>query len=311
MYLVSIDVGVRHLALGYFHLSYDPFELEIIEWTTKDLLTQRCPVMVTRGSRKGYACQRSSYNGTPFCKSHCPSPFTCHRCSRKPKYHDSTLGQYACFQHKSESSTLFCIKKSDITTVCHTTIDFLDSLFLHKPIDQVIIEKQPRMATHLVQGLSWVLFTYFSMKHIPCSFVSSKQKGLEKTKTYTDRKRQSIQQCTQWLQQSECTWNEWSSAYKKDDLADVLLQAITYSFKQVKRQHNQNQGIQLNHLRIYKQGDYGIATEKEKQGDSNQSSDNIHQAQNQNTQKESTFGTRNSLEIIQDDRNTQPCVLNA
>jgi len=132
--------------------------------------------------------------------------------------------------------------KIDLVTIGRN-IQYKFDEILHEhlsSIDIVIIENQISPIANRMKTIQGMISQYFIMKtnNIQIDFVnaSNKLKNIDKnidknTKlTYSDRKKQGIQQCLEFL--SQTNFNEWEEFFKihkkKDDLADSFLQSIWY-----------------------------------------------------------------------------------
>lgn len=115
-------------------------------------------------------------------------------------------------------------------------VEFLDDMHLfHENIDTVIIEKQParNVKMRLIES---ILHVYFVMKNVKkVNTYSSKHKlgALGKTvkgkSNYSLRKKMSVAMTTRFLDDNKSFWKEiFEKSKKKDDLADSLLQGLSY-----------------------------------------------------------------------------------
>ena len=136
----------------------------------------------------------------------------------------------------------FCTEIPNPTTQLKNLLCYLDSLELMENVDTILIEKQPYKNPKM-RLLENILLTYFNIRNIDNSndvkilSYNAKHKLGElgkqiKGKTnYNQRKKLSIQLCNTFLvkyTQEDVFKYYFTKSKKKDDLADSLLQALSF-----------------------------------------------------------------------------------
>ena len=266
MNIVSIDIGIKHLAHCLLHMENG--EMKIIDWEVVNL-TEEPPVCATCGKNASFCCPEGSY-----CKIH----------TRKLPYF-LTLQKYPLDKLSSkklpelialmkvyqltkpwakidldtsnktrllkdikqfkDSKMWKPIKKVnsklyDLVTLGKTIQKSYDEQFNDLVIDIVLIENQlgniaPRMKC--IQGMVCQYFIMKGQEHIEFVSATNKLKRfIGKDSHYKDRKKKGIEVTTNALK--ECDgMNVWQSHFqthkKKDDLADAFLQGVWYIEKNI------------------------------------------------------------------------------
>lgn len=103
-----------------------------------------------------------------------------------------------------------------------------DDIF--KDADIILIEKQPTRNPKMrsIEAMLCMFFTLREQKVI-CYSPKFKLKNCAKINSYTDRKKMSVRLCKQYLDKTTNKFLEtFQSSKKKDDLADCLLQVLSY-----------------------------------------------------------------------------------
>jgi len=137
--------------------------------------------------------------------------------------------------------------KTDLITIGKNIKTKFNTIFQDNEIDIVIIENQISPIANRMKTIQGMIAQYFIMKNTSqrIEFVSASNKlkqnvSLEKDKdkdkdkektTYSDRKKQGIQQCLELLNNNGnyVSWLDYFKNHiKKDDLADSFLQGLWY-----------------------------------------------------------------------------------
>ena len=136
----------------------------------------------------------------------------------------------------------FCTEIPNPTTHLKSLLYYLDSLQLMDNIDTILIEKQPYRNAKM-RLLENILLTYFNVRNIDNSndvkilSYSAKHKlgelgkQIKGKKNYNQRKKLSIQLCSTFLDRytQEAVFKYYfTQSKKKDDLADCVLQVLSY-----------------------------------------------------------------------------------
>jgi|TARA_B100000085_G_scaffold281844_1_gene309183 hypothetical protein len=117
---------------------------------------------------------------------------------------------------------------------------YFDPILKSHNIDIVIIENQPCMKNPQMKSMQMIIFTYFCLNNKNVKFISASQKmkfcskkgwvNLDNIKgDYKKTKQCSIDIVSKYILDKE--HHIWNSSKKKDDLADVILQAFAYCDK--------------------------------------------------------------------------------
>lgn len=196
MFVLSIDIGIKHLAHCLFHIEN---EIKIIEWDVINLTVER--VCTTCGKKATKTNQVNDY-----CNKHSKLLTTSDiKYKKSSEYELSELG--LTMKHK------------------------YNDIFNPYKIDTVLIENQIGPLANRMKTLQGMIIQYWLMKDKPptiqCISSSNKLKLFVKGKTnYKERKKLSIHYTKLNMQE------EWSDHFeshkKKDDLADTYLQGLWY-----------------------------------------------------------------------------------
>lgn len=280
MKVVSIDVGIRNLGIGVFETLLDG-TFVIHYWDVIDVMSSdtRCSHPMKRGKRKGMSCDKPSryqVRDACYCSAHYPlKKSVCSGttkkgdpCKSKVTHVSDNLSYPSCKRHATGDDTVEVGHKTAVKQLCMndiavSTVRCLDrhrdTLF---PVDRVLIEQQPSIATHKVKCMADILYTYFIVRGIvdDCLIadakvlqISAKKKMLSidpdaaelyvkskrGKKGYATRKKASIDNCdallAKWAAADHgqlCDYAAYRDTFaqsnKKDDLADAFLQAYWY-----------------------------------------------------------------------------------
>jgi predicted glycosyltransferase len=142
-------------------------------------------------------------------------------------------------------------KNHTIESLVTFTLQFLSSFSTIEP-DIVLVESQPcgfRIRNTKTKILSHVIQSFYFMKKIQCHFVSPKLKmslcedippKIRGKNRYQATKKAAVNSCRKMIHQPEFL-DRYESIQKKDDMADSLLQSISYITrdmqKKLKKKH--------------------------------------------------------------------------
>ena len=257
MKLLSIDVGIKNLALCLFDIeSKDKYEIE--KWDVVSLCNESI-VNCSCGKKATY-----SYDTTYYCKKHCKDT---KRDIIPPELEIGKLKKKKISEIKeilTQHSIEFDPKKSKILTLEYLDKEFehkyilpfsnkvkttdlnlieigikikqkLDELYGDIHIDTVIIENQISPIANRMKTLQGMIAQYFIMKDTTdIHFISASNKlkdYVSKKTTYAERKGMGIEICEELLINNELFGKHLDMFHKhkkKDDLADCFLQGIWY-----------------------------------------------------------------------------------
>ena len=248
MKLLSIDVGIKHLAFCLIDIIDNKYN--IILWKIIDISTiQQCCMCDTPPIY--------TYNNNKYCKFH----------AKVNKLHIPTkkivnlkhltidelillAKKYKLVQPgKPNKRTItqsinahFCnsikpINANNINLIVlgRNIVHHFDTLFDNHSIDIVLIENQMGKIANRMKTIQGMIAQYFIIKNVPSvEFVSSvsKLKYFITTKTtYKESKLASIHITRSLIQTDHVLWYEqFMLNNKKDDLADSFLQAMSYAY---------------------------------------------------------------------------------
>jgi hypothetical protein len=120
-----------------------------------------------------------------------------------------------------------CYSFSQIVDLLFEELDKIDIT----GVQCIIIENIPSYKNALIKSISVCVYSYYVLKGENVVFVSpnSKPKEIKECKTYTERKKKSVELCTKILKDNDLiAFNVYK---KKDDIADSIMQAIFYENK--------------------------------------------------------------------------------
>ena len=262
MNILSIDIGIKHLAHCLLHLEHN--KVTILDWEVINLTNEEPPICQTCGKKASYESSAGSY-----CKIHIRKHPYCLMSKEYPleKLSKKTLNELIeiieHYQMNNPQVNLDCntknkttllkdikqikntkmwipikkctTKEYDLVTLGKTIQNKYDDRFKNYTIDTILIENQlgniaPRMKC--IQGM---VTQYFIMKNqYKIEFVSAMNKlkrFIGKNSKYAERKKKGIDVTKQCLDTHE-ELLKWKSHFvghkKKDDLADGFLQGIWY-----------------------------------------------------------------------------------
>lgn len=266
MNLLSIDVGIKNLALCLFIKDIDTNHFRVAKWDVLNIAEHNEPILC-QVAECGKPAKFTKQDAC-FCAKH----------AKKQSYQIPTLEQKMSFVNKQKISDLHKLadkygitydvklKKVELVQRIHThfqtyffdTIEHvkavdvdlyhlgvnmtrkLDTFFggITDRLDYVLIENQIGPLAIRMKTLQGMLVQYFVMstivvKHVEFISASNKLKDCDAKdkENYSDRKKLGVTRCTNVLTQ-DVRFNEhqafFSSHKKKDDLADAFLQGLWF-----------------------------------------------------------------------------------
>lgn len=260
MYLLSIDVGIKHLAYILVNLDNNIFTIE--SWDVVDL----CNSKTNKCEYKNKPCNKNASlhkNNSYFCKIHAKKHIKYILPCEKIKSNDLQKSNIQRLKllaetyniHLEKHTKSYVIKqitnfyKNNIFEPIKKTnansfnlVDLgislknkFDSLFNDYTINTILIENQIGPIAIRMKSLQAMITQYFIMKNCyNIHYISSTNKLKvfeEAPSSYKERKQLSIEKTFLELKKPniEEHWSEhFSNNKKKDDLADALLQLLFY-----------------------------------------------------------------------------------
>lgn len=273
MKLLSIDVGIKNLALCLINLNEDK-TFEIKKWEVVNLCEDKVICCETIKNKKCNKEAKYSKNNVNLCKTHTknksfliPPTNLSDKALKKTKLEDllviskeynielpeKKLTKNAVLEriHQMLNEKYFEVVKNvraddvDLIKLGISMKNKLDILFKPSEIDTIIIENQISPIANRMKTLQGMISQYFIMNgihNIIFYSASNKLKQFISTKntTYTERKQLGIMYVNEIFNSYPFmeSWKEYFLKHsKKDDLADSFLQGLSY--------FNQNMGINL------------------------------------------------------------------
>ena len=262
MNILSIDIGIKHLAHCLLHLEDN--KVTILDWEVVNLTNEE-PIKCEMCQNKAtYTCSKGSY-----CKIHTrklpffvmSKDYPLEKLSKKSfpelieiadHYRDTKPWVGLKYNTKSKSSLLKDLKvikdtklfttttktktkDYDVVTLGRTIRDKYDEIFKHYSIDTIVIENQLGNIAPRMKSIQGMVIQYFIMKNqekIECVSATNKLKRfIQKSSKYAERKKKGMEVTKQSMEVHEelCEWkSHYASHKKKDDLADSFLQGIWF-----------------------------------------------------------------------------------
>jgi hypothetical protein len=248
MRILSIDVGIKHLAFCFIDIIDNNYN--IILWKIIDISTTNKCCMCD--SPPEY-----SWDNKMYCKPHAKATnlmiptkkiinikqlsldelvilakkYKLEECSKPNKRTlTQTIKQKFCTPIKPINAN-----NINLILLGRNIMHHFDILFATQTIDIVLIENQMGKIATRMKTIQGMISQYFIMKHIPSIvFVSSVSKlkhFITKKTTYKERKVAAIDITSKLIKTHQPTWYDtFLSNNKKDDLADCLLQGLSYAY---------------------------------------------------------------------------------
>lgn len=258
MNLLSIDVGIKNLALCLIHLDKEN-NFEIIKWDVINLCKEE---------KQKCNCGKNAshiFNNIYYCKKHsikCCKPILCKDLEdnklKKIKIKDlkELLNKENIPYPEDKSKPIIIdylktylpnnfvipfnntIKTNDLSLIDIgiNMKQLLDDLYDNIKIDNVIIENQISPIANRMKTLQGMIAQYFIMNNVlNIEFISASNKlkdfNTNKKTTYSERKKKGIEICEELLVNNECLNKHlvfFEESKKKDDLSDCFLQGLWY-----------------------------------------------------------------------------------
>jgi hypothetical protein len=258
MKLVSIDVGIKNLALCLFHIE-NKEKYEILKWDVINLCNEvdticyMCKKPAKYNNKEIYCCKKHIKNiGLPLIDKELEM-----KNLKKAKVNDiKELFKKHDISFDSKKSKVILLENFENTISDNYVIPFsnkiksndlslieigislkqnLDKLYENIEIDTVIIENQISPIANRMKTLQGMIAQYFIMKNVnDIHFISASNKlkdYISKKTTYSERKHKGIEICEELLINNETFGTHLDMFHKhkkKDDLADCFLQGLWY-----------------------------------------------------------------------------------
>lgn len=257
MKLLSIDVGIKNLALCLFDIeNKDKYEIEkwnVVSLCNEAIVNCSCGKKATYCYDKNYYCKKHSKDSGLTISpveleikklkkkkiSEIKETLITHQIEFDPKKSKVSLLEYLEPEFEKNYVLPFSnqIKTTDMNLI-EIGINLkqkMDELYGNIKIDTVIIENQISPIANRMKTLQGMIAQYFIMKDTnDIHFISAANKlkdYVSKKTTYNERKGLGIEICEELLINNEQFGNHLDMFHKhkkKDDLADCFLQGIWY-----------------------------------------------------------------------------------
>jgi hypothetical protein len=221
MYVLSIDVGMQHLAHCLLLVDGD---VAVIDWDVVDLTgSQKCFQCVKKATVKGAfgaACEkhRPSYKSAGMKKDALESCCTAHGL---PLGTRAEMCKQLADYKKATTFVSTVVSRGRELCAAYARFDSYD-------IDVVLIENQMAAKMAVVQGMLTQFWIQRGTKTIESVSPVHKLKGLPKSKNYSERKKAAIDRTRVLMRRFHIDESFMDAHKKKDDLADTFLQAMWY-----------------------------------------------------------------------------------
>ena len=248
MNILSIDIGIKHLAHCLLHLEDN--KVTILDWEVVNL-TKEEPIKCEMCQNKAtYTCSKGSY-----CKVHTrklpffvmSKDYPLEKLSKKSfpelieiadHYRDTKPWVGLKYNTKSKSSLLKDLKvikdtklfttttktktkDYDVVTLGRTIRDKYDERFKHYSIETIVIENQLGNIAPRMKSIQGMVIQYFIMKNqekIECVSATNKLKRfIQKSSKYAERKKKGMEVTKQSMEVHEelCEWKSHYASHKK------------------------------------------------------------------------------------------------
>lgn len=255
-YVLSIDVAIKHLAFCLL------CNTKICDWKLIDLLEDNDLKCKCSGIKKnGVLCTNNAKWQSPsasYCDIHKTDDDTLVQINKKLTCHCGNLAKYITTDQLCNG---FCERHKTVLCRRWYTVDNISDLelriLLFKKLDEfdfpainitdVLIERQPKLATEKMRSLAYAIYDYFIIKfeytRITVNWIDPKNKLYVYTGPIIQCPIKNQYDRNKWFACKYCLWNlnekdetEYKNFFldnkKQDDLADCYLQGLYYQQKQ-------------------------------------------------------------------------------
>ena len=214
MKVLSIDIGIKHLAHCFFDVAD---KVSIVDWDVIDLTDEHvcaCLKTATHRLNQTYTCKKHAYPDLSLEE-------LCALCTAQSK----PLGTKAAM-----TKTLFKAKPIPPLTIVELGKQIMQRYTRFPDMDVVLIENQIGPLASKMKSVQGLVVQYWLMRGAKVECISScnKLKLFHSGKTtYAQRKKLSIHHTQVLLKLNEMN-TSFMTHKKKDDLADTFLQGVWY-----------------------------------------------------------------------------------
>jgi hypothetical protein len=275
MRILSVDVGIKNLAL----CTIDSNTGDIVDWKVMNLCTNE--LTCQHPTRKG-SCGKSarfSKDDVLYCAAHATKsqfkvPKEVPSCANLKKLERADLQTMADELGITSAESLSKAKLAstvrdkmldvamvvvpprnantiELPELAHILQTRLDDSLTLDGLDEVVIENQISPVANRMKCLQSMLTQYFTMRGVPSiKFVSAANKlrfSHGPKATYAERKKLGVAAASAYLQHTSSPYKDLFEGHaKKDDLADALLQGMSYL---ISRGHIENIILNADYLK--------------------------------------------------------------
>lgn len=243
MKVLSFDVGIKNLA----YCLIDTETNIISDWGIIDLYDN-----ITKNNPESHKCQipkRAKSCDKPACyyyKSGEKQLTVCKACDKK------ISAEYSLWSRHNIKGAIKTTKDIGLQQYGKAIYNSLKAKLdvWGKDINTILIENQPVLKNPTMKSIQMILYSFFIFFYdCPIVLYSARNKlaiaGIKSVKVaddstgkkaYSQRKNESKLWVREWLsEQKESKWIEvYNSASKQDDLADCLIQVLSWTYKNTK-----------------------------------------------------------------------------